>query len=94
MAGAGARFARTSVDHTPARRAKGVTYIAQIGVTSNSLPAMGELPRLPVPFEHHILKWACNLSPVTSRALFGKPPKLDGQTLTVKTMGIPPCQTA
>jgi acetyl esterase len=46
---------------------------------------MGEMPRLPVPFEHRILKWACNLSPVSSRALFGKPPTIDGQTLSTET---------
>jgi acetyl esterase len=46
---------------------------------------MSELPRLPVPLEHHVLKWACGLSPRTSRALFGKPPKVDGQTLSTET---------
>src|ERR1700761_1535420 len=44
-----------------------------------------ELPRLPVPFEHRVLKWACGLSPTTSRALFGKPPTVDGQTLSTET---------
>lgn len=44
-----------------------------------------ELPRLPVPFEHRILKWACGLSPRASRALFGKPPTIDGQTLSTET---------
>src|ERR1700743_547084 len=44
-----------------------------------------ELPRLPVPIEHHILKWACGLSPRASRALFGKPPTVDGQTLSTET---------
>jgi acetyl esterase len=46
---------------------------------------MSELPRLPVPLEHHILKWACGLSPRTSRALFGKPPVIDGQTMSTET---------
>jgi acetyl esterase len=46
---------------------------------------MPELPRLPIPIEHHILKRACNLSPRTSRALFGKPPTVDGQTLSTET---------
>jgi acetyl esterase len=46
---------------------------------------MAELPRLPVPIEHHILKWACGLSPRASRALFGKPPTIDGQTLSTET---------
>jgi acetyl esterase len=62
-----------------------VTSIAQIRVTSISLLAMGELPRLPVPIEHRILKWACGLSPRTSRMLFGKPPTVDGQTLSTET---------
>jgi acetyl esterase len=46
---------------------------------------MPELPRLPVPIEHRILKWACGLSPRTSRLLFGKPPTVDGQTLSTET---------
>jgi acetyl esterase len=46
---------------------------------------MGELPRLPVPLEHGILRWACGLSPRTSRLLFGKPPTIDGQTLSTET---------
>jgi acetyl esterase len=46
---------------------------------------MGELPRLPVPIEHGVLKWACNLSPRSSRLLFGKPPTIDGQTLSTET---------
>ena len=65
-----------------------MTYIAQIGVTSNSLLAMGELPRLPVPIEHRILKWACGRSPRTSRLLFGKPPTIDGQTLSSETQAL------
>jgi len=44
-----------------------------------------ELPRLPVPLEHRVLKWACGLSPRASRALFGKPPTIDGQTLSAET---------
>ena len=46
---------------------------------------MAKLPRLPVPFEHAVLKWACGLSPRTSRMLFGKPPTVDGQTLSTET---------
>jgi acetyl esterase len=46
---------------------------------------MAELPRLPAPIEHKILKWACGLSPRASRALFGKPPTVDGQTLSTET---------
>jgi acetyl esterase len=46
---------------------------------------MAELPRLPVPIEHRVLKWACGLSPRTGRALFGKPPRIDGQTLSSET---------
>src|ERR1700709_933854 len=42
---------------------------------------MPALPRLPVPAEHRILKWACELSPRTQRRLFGAPPTIDGQTL-------------
>ena len=47
-----------------------------------------ELPRLPVPIEHAVLKWACGLSPRTSRALFGKPPTIDGQTLSHETQAL------
>jgi acetyl esterase len=39
------------------------------------------LPRLPVPVEHRILKTSCALPPKVQRALFGRPPQLDGQTL-------------
>jgi acetyl esterase len=46
---------------------------------------MGELPRLPVPLEHRILKKACGLSPRTSRLVFGAPPTIDGQTLSTET---------
>ncbi len=46
---------------------------------------MSELPRLPVPLEHHILKWACGLSPRASRVLFGRPPTIDGQTMSTET---------
>src|ERR1700710_1637006 len=42
---------------------------------------MPALPRLPVPAEPRILKWACELSPRTQRRLFGAPPTIDGQTL-------------
>ncbi|MBS1889260.1 MAG: alpha/beta hydrolase [Actinobacteria bacterium] len=46
---------------------------------------MAELPRLPVPIEHRVLKWACALPPRASRLLFGKPPTIDGQTLSTDT---------
>src|ERR1700753_2047833 len=46
---------------------------------------MAELPRLPAPLEHHVLKWACGLSLRTSRAIFGRPPTIDGQTLSIET---------
>ncbi|HVS99914.1 MAG TPA: alpha/beta hydrolase [Solirubrobacterales bacterium] len=46
---------------------------------------MAELPRLPVPIEQRVLKWACGLSPRASRALFGRPPTIDGQTLSTET---------
>jgi acetyl esterase len=49
---------------------------------------MAEAPRLPVPIEHAILKWACGLSPRSSRMLFGKPPTIDGQTLSTETHAI------
>jgi acetyl esterase len=49
---------------------------------------MGELPRLPVPIEHRVLKWACGLSPRASRLLFGKPPTIDGQTLSHETQAL------
>ena len=62
-----------------------MTFIAQIGDTSNSLRDVPELPRLPIPLEHGILRWACGLSPRTSRALFGKPPRIDGQTMSTET---------
>src|ERR1700709_588556 len=42
---------------------------------------MPALPRLPVPAEHRILKWACELSPRTQRRLFGAPPRIGGQPL-------------
>jgi acetyl esterase len=42
---------------------------------------MAKPPQLPMSLEHGILKWACERSPRTSRALFGKPPTIDGQTL-------------
>src|SRR6201996_9500022 len=50
--------------------------------------AMAELPRLPVPIEHHVLRWACGLPPRTSRTLFGKPPAVDGQTLSTETQAL------
>jgi acetyl esterase len=73
----------------PWPRSQCVSFIAQNGVTSVSLPVMArELPRLPVPFEHAVLKWACGLSPRASRAFFGKPPTVDGQTLSTETHAI------
>ncbi len=42
---------------------------------------MVELPRLPPPFEHRVLKAVCNLPPRVQRRLFGPPPQVDGQTL-------------
>jgi acetyl esterase len=47
-----------------------------------------ELPRLPLPIEHAVLKWACGLSPRTSRMVFGKPPTIDGQTLSAETQAL------
>jgi acetyl esterase len=47
-----------------------------------------ELPRLPAPIEHAVLKWACGLSPRTSRRIFGKPPTIDGQTLSSETQAL------
>jgi acetyl esterase len=46
---------------------------------------MAALPRLPPPAEHQFLKWVCGLSPRTQRRLFGKPPRIDGQTLAGDT---------
>jgi acetyl esterase len=40
-----------------------------------------ELPRLPPPFEHRVLKAVCNLPPRVQRRIFGPPPQVDGQTL-------------
>ena len=39
------------------------------------------LPRLPLPAERRILKWACELPPRTQRLLYGRPPTVEGQTL-------------
>jgi acetyl esterase len=49
---------------------------------------MAELPRLPVPIEHQIVKWACGLSPRAGRVLFGRPPRIDGQTLSSETQAL------
>ncbi|HEV7770672.1 MAG TPA: alpha/beta hydrolase [Solirubrobacterales bacterium] len=38
-------------------------------------------PRLPADVEHRIVKAVCGLSPRVQRALFGRPPELDGQRL-------------
>ncbi len=65
-----------------------MTFVAQIGVMSTSLSPMGEMPRLPLPIERSVLKWACGLSPRTSRMIFGKPPTIDGQTLSSETHAI------
>jgi acetyl esterase/lipase len=42
---------------------------------------VASLPRLPIPVEHRVLKWACSLPPRAQRLLFGAPPTIDGQTL-------------
>jgi len=42
---------------------------------------MAALPRLPSPVEHRLLKSVCGLSPRLQRALFGRPPRVDGQVL-------------
>jgi acetyl esterase len=42
---------------------------------------MPTLPRLPPALEHRLVKRICELSPRVQRALFGKPPTIDGQTL-------------
>jgi acetyl esterase len=42
---------------------------------------MPALPRLPPQLEHRILKRVCGLPPRAQRALFGRPPTIDGQTL-------------
>ena len=47
-----------------------------------------ELRRLPVPLEHRILKWACGLSPRTSRAIFGKPQPLAVPELARQRIGV------
>jgi acetyl esterase/lipase len=42
---------------------------------------MPVLPHLPVPVEHHFLRFVCGLPPRLQRALFGEPPAVDGQQL-------------
>jgi acetyl esterase/lipase len=42
------------------------------------------LPRLPPRIEHSFLRFACGLPPSVQRALFGKPPRLDGQVLATE----------
>ncbi|HET7589196.1 MAG TPA: hypothetical protein VFK14_03280, partial [Solirubrobacterales bacterium] len=42
---------------------------------------MASLPRLPIPVEHRMLKWACALPPRVQRLIFGAPPTIDGQAL-------------
>jgi acetyl esterase len=49
---------------------------------------MANSPRLPLSIEHGVLKWACGLTPRTSRMIFGKPPTVDGQTLSPETQAI------
>ena len=49
---------------------------------------MAKSPQLPVQVEHGILKWACGRSPRTGRAIFGKPPRIDGQTLSSDTQAM------
>ncbi|HEX8753035.1 MAG TPA: alpha/beta hydrolase [Solirubrobacterales bacterium] len=46
---------------------------------------MRELPRLPPPVEHRVLKKVCGLAPRVQRRLFGPPPRIDGQTLASDT---------
>jgi acetyl esterase len=42
---------------------------------------VAELPRLPPPIEHRLLKLVCGLPPRLQRLLFGPPPVIDGQRL-------------
>jgi acetyl esterase len=49
---------------------------------------MANSPQLPLSIEHGVLKWACGLSPRTGRMIFGKPPTVDGQTLSSETQAI------
>jgi acetyl esterase len=46
---------------------------------------MRELPRLPPPLEHRLVKRVCGLAPRVQRRLFGPPPRIDGQTLASDT---------
>ncbi len=46
---------------------------------------MSELPRLPPPFEHRVVKTAAGLSPRLIRRLFGPRPRADGQILAADT---------
>ncbi len=42
---------------------------------------MADLPRLPAPIEHRLLKAVCGLPPKLQRLLFGRPKEIDGQRL-------------
>lgn len=42
---------------------------------------MANLPRLPTPIEHRLVKFLCNLPPRVQQLLFGPPPVIDGQRL-------------
>jgi acetyl esterase len=46
---------------------------------------MVDVPRLPPPLEHRIVKRACTLGPRANRRLFGPPPRIDGQVLARDT---------
>jgi acetyl esterase len=47
-----------------------------------SLPrVVPDLPRLPIPLEHRLMRRICGLPPRTLRRIFGPPPRLDGQVL-------------
>jgi acetyl esterase len=41
--------------------------------------------RLPLPLERRVVRWACGLSPRASRIVFGRPPTVDGQTMSTET---------
>jgi acetyl esterase/lipase len=48
---------------------------------SRTLPVVVAPPRLSPRIEHWIVRRACGLRPRASRAIFGRPPRLDGQEL-------------
>jgi acetyl esterase len=49
---------------------------------------MADIPRLPPPQEHRLVKAACALGPRASRRLFGAPPRIDGQVLARDTQAL------